>query len=465
MKKLVILIAVLCMLTGLAVPAFAEDARTSLSAGLLAELEENALNGDAQAQYQLGYYYDYGDGKDYSQAHYWYSLAAEQNYAKAFPCMAFLYRYGQGVEADEALAESYFEKAVEFGFLELSEEELGADGLYHAAVLYCEGLGVDADIQKAMNLFLEADSRGCPYSAGYLADIYYYTYGSKEEAFPWYLKAAQSGDVYSMLFTGIFYDYGWGCEEDDAQAVYWFEKAASEGSADAMFRMAEIFYYGGDSVEHDSAKALALYENAVELGSAGASARLASLYRDGAAGLEKNPEKALELFTYAAESGVEWSFGALGDMYYKGLGTEKDYEKAVEWYRKGAEVNFAESLEKLGRMYYFGYGVERDYEKAAECLSGLSDRYTEASYLMGLMYRDGHGVEKDVEQAISCFLSVEAYANSPYRADAQCELGKIFENEFAAVDEALEWYNKAANNGSGEAYKLFVNLYNRLQMQ
>lgn len=65
-----------------------------------------AEQGDASAQYKLGFMYRYGEGvpKDYAEARKWYLKAAEQGNAWARLGLAGLYGRGKGVPEDLVLA-------------------------------------------------------------------------------------------------------------------------------------------------------------------------------------------------------------------------------------------------------------------------------------------------------------------------------------------------------------------------
>lgn len=61
-----------------------------------------AEQGDAEAQFSLGYMYDLGEGfpQDYSEALKWYRLSADQGYAGAQFNLGLMYNYGDGVPKD-----------------------------------------------------------------------------------------------------------------------------------------------------------------------------------------------------------------------------------------------------------------------------------------------------------------------------------------------------------------------------
>lgn len=55
-----------------------------------------------------------------------------------------------------------------------------------------------------------------------------------EEAFEYYLKAADQGDALAQYNLGICYDNGYGVEKDLSEAVIWLRKAADQGNAQAQ---------------------------------------------------------------------------------------------------------------------------------------------------------------------------------------------------------------------------------------
>ena len=71
--------------------------------------EKLANQGNAKAQFNLGYMYDIGQGlpQDYKQAVHWYTKAAEQGYAKAQHNLGILYGNSRGVLQDYVKAHMY----------------------------------------------------------------------------------------------------------------------------------------------------------------------------------------------------------------------------------------------------------------------------------------------------------------------------------------------------------------------
>lgn len=66
---------------------------------------------------------------------------------------------------------------------------------------------------------------------------------------------------------GACYGSGTGLEEDDFEAVYWFQKAAAQGNADACFTLG-MMYAAGKGVKEDYDEAMRWYREAAFQGAA-----------------------------------------------------------------------------------------------------------------------------------------------------------------------------------------------------
>ena len=82
-----------------------------------------ANQGDAQAQFNLGYMYNKGKDvrQDYSQAFNWFQKSANQDYAEAQYNLGLMYANGQGVRQNKVTLKELFGKACENG------NQLGCD--------------------------------------------------------------------------------------------------------------------------------------------------------------------------------------------------------------------------------------------------------------------------------------------------------------------------------------------------
>ena len=76
-----------------------------------------AEQGDAAAQYELGYCYFFGEGveQDMAESVKWWRKAAEQGDAKAQSRLGHCYFFGEGVSKDNAESLKWFRKAADQG--------------------------------------------------------------------------------------------------------------------------------------------------------------------------------------------------------------------------------------------------------------------------------------------------------------------------------------------------------------
>ena len=83
----------------------------------VAELRSDAEQGDAKAQYSLGFLYSKGQGvpQDYVEARKWFLTATEQGHAEAQFNLGVLYDHGQGVPQDYVTAYAWFNLAAAQG--------------------------------------------------------------------------------------------------------------------------------------------------------------------------------------------------------------------------------------------------------------------------------------------------------------------------------------------------------------
>ncbi len=152
-----------------------------------------AEQGDAEAQFSLGYMYYNGQGvpQDYKQAVKWYRKAVEQGYAMGQLFLGVMYHNGQGVPQDYKQAVKWYREAAEQG-LAVAQGGLGT--------MYRLGQGVPQDYKQAVK---------------------------------WYREAAEQGLADAQCNLGIMYYEGDGVPQNYKKAYVWFNLAASQGDADA----------------------------------------------------------------------------------------------------------------------------------------------------------------------------------------------------------------------------------------
>lgn len=227
----------------------------------LAQLQNDATEGKADAQYQLGSIYYNGQGVEtnYTEAVKWFTAAADQGQLQAENKLANCYYCGDGVDKDWNKAAALWRKAADAGDLK-SQYDVGLN--------YQNGEGVTQDDTEAIKWFQKAADRG-------YADAEYmmgHCYGTgkgvdqdRAQAAQWYLKAASQGNVDAEYQLGVYYSEGLGVQQDDHESFKWYMKAAQQGDADSEEQVA-LCYEKGSGVEGDKAKALEWFRKAAQAG-------------------------------------------------------------------------------------------------------------------------------------------------------------------------------------------------------
>ena len=199
-----------------------------------------AEQGDAGAQFNLGFMYEYGKGipQDYVEAARWYRQAAEQGDADAQFSIAIMYDNGQGVPQDDVEAVRWYRQAAEQG---------NTSAQFNLAIMYDSGQGVPQDDVEAVRWYRQAAEQGNASAQFNLALMYTYGEGVPQdyaEAAKWYRQAAEQGNTSAQFNLAIMYDNGQGVPQDDVEAVRWYRQAAEQGDASAQFNLALMYEYG-----------------------------------------------------------------------------------------------------------------------------------------------------------------------------------------------------------------------------
>lgn len=244
---------------------FEQDTNSKTKKDLtLEELRQAALNGDTEAQLDLGYMYLYGVKGvkvDYTQALYFYQLAAEKKSAVALNNLGSLYFNGLGTKVDYKKAMEYFEQAAHLG---------SNDAAVNLAIIY---LGADSknkskqDFDKVFYLLNQAQKTnnsakfllGYAYYTGFFVDRDY------KKAFKLIKEAADAQYDEAQLVLTDFYLDGLGTPKNYNKAIQYLDEAAQQGNSEALIRLADI-YATGTLYTKDIKKAYMLYNVASVLG-------------------------------------------------------------------------------------------------------------------------------------------------------------------------------------------------------
>ena len=166
------------------------------------------------------------------------------------------------------------------------------------------------------------------------------------------------------------YISGDGAGVDYEQARRYFEAAAVQGNADALYGLGKL-YLRKDYSGYAPAKAIEYLEQSAEKDHAFAKYQLGKLLCEGAV-CDKDIARGLKLLEELAEKGVSIAAYLAGKIYLR----EKEWQdikKAILCFQKAAENGNSYAEYQLGKIYYFGTGVRPDAEKGLDYLKASAD--------------------------------------------------------------------------------------------
>lgn len=413
-------------------------------------LEEAVALGSGNAAYRLGAIYEEGmyseDGEpDYQTALSWYEKAATMGDTNGYEYAGRYYLIGLGCEADKEKAKAYYEK----GF--------ALESAYCAvelALMYEEGNGVEENPQKCFEYLKSAEAWEYPYGLFLLGRCYKHSIGTEEDpdkAFEYFKKAADRGNEKALAELAQSYEYAYGVEQDGPLALKYMKASAEKGFPYAEYKTGYYYMYGLEGVAVDYKEALHWLTKASESDYPYAWLELGDFYLYDFDGREEQ-EKAYAYYEKAARQ--DCVNEGLGLCLENGWGVEANEGEAFKYYLKAAEDGYIRAMFYTGLAYYFATGVKQNYPEAFRWFNDASNEgHIPSLYYKGKMLLAGDGCMQDLEEGIALLKT----ATENDEKHAQFDLGNCYlvgkgveENE----DLAMEWFEKAADNGHEEALKI-----------
>ncbi len=240
-----------------------QEFKVGRSSAAFSLLTRAADDGDVDAEYQLGVFYEHGIGRarpDLAEALRWYRKAAADGDRAARNNLGYLYASGRGVIQDYAEAFKWYQLAASSG---------DAAAQSNLAGLYYRGRGIPRNPALAFRWYRAAALNGNAGAQSALGFLYQKGIGVKSDdkkALQWYLAAAQSGHVFAQVKLGDMYEQGRGmAQKDYPKAFEWFHRASVNGRAVAQGKVGR-FYELGLGVKKDLIEAYAWYVLAASAG-------------------------------------------------------------------------------------------------------------------------------------------------------------------------------------------------------
>lgn len=359
--------------------AYSDDADT------LSQVKEQAEAGDANAQFDLGLFFQYGTFSDPDEelGFEWCLKAAKQGLARAQLAIADMYHYGWGVEIDLGEALHWYQAAA-------GQDQ--AEAMSALATMYDCGEGVESDPLMAEKWYLQAAERENITAQLALGHLYRLGItGSIEpdlsQSAKWFIRAAQQGDAESQVNAGVCYWFAEGVEKDYEIAFEWFQLSADQGHCEGQ-RFLSFCYDEGKGVMRNSFEALRWMTEAARNGDGPAHTWLGYWHMNGDNDLPIDLKKAISYFRQGSELGDYLSHVYLGDCYFNGSGVARSERTAVHWYKSGAQAGNAASQHRLATCYRDGTGIEKDEKLFMKWIRRAAEQSeVEAQYELGMHYK------------------------------------------------------------------------------
>lgn len=269
------------------------------------------------------------------------------------------------------------------------------------------------------------------------------------------LKTAEAGNAAAQVALGQRCMPDWfkndtNSAEREHVAALWFQRAASRGSARALFELA-ICYRNGIGVKQDDAEDGKFLRKAADSGYAGAQFAIAVQYR-----VDKNPKEAFKWYVRAANQNHSGAMLAVGEMCEQGEGVAQDRAKAANCYAKAANTDGGMRAEArharfcLDMLSNQGFGILANRQEAVRIYRQAAEAGdAKAEYFLGRILEYGYGLTSDYNEAKAWNRKA---AEGGYGM-AQLLLGESGVLGAETKAERRQWLLKAAGQGVGEAYK------------
>lgn len=310
--------------------------RDNVEAELLKTCQALVKSGDLTGYYNIGFYY-YEQGKAKEAITWWQKGAESKSALSMYRLAGVLYENGETSQAKK-----WYQSCVD-----ASTTNVGKS--------WCmNGLGkiyyLEKDMKESRRWYQLSADLGDP-EGYYRVGMNYGSTKEWQKALDNFLKIKNPNLGTKSLIAEAYSGLG-----DKDQALIWYQKAADDGSADALVNVGVIYY-----VKNDIPNALTTWKKASALGSGTASYKIARVYED-----QKNPEEAAKYDKIGAAQGEIGSIFFYG-FYLQGKG---DYANAKIWYRKGVDKNDPTSMVQLGAILS---AIDNDKAGACELWKKASD--------------------------------------------------------------------------------------------
>ncbi len=212
--------------------------------------------------------------------------------------------------------------------------------------------------------------------------------------------------------------------KNPAAAVWWYERAAQLGCAEAEFNLGRRYFDTHSDVATNAAEGIKWFRQAADHGSTNAEISLGIIYYNGD-GVPVDHAEARYWMERSAAHGQAGEQFLLGQMYYQGDGTARDLSAAFKWMQLAAGQGLPDAQVRLAGFYLRGEGTETNAVEAARWAHAAANQgQPNAQYLLATLYATGEGVPQNPQEAYVWF-SLAALSQAPLALAASNILSEL----------------------------------------
>ena len=193
----------------------------------------------------------------------------------------------------------------------------------------------------------------------------------RDTAFRVCTDEAQKGNVVSQRLLAGLYDRSQ-VPGHDTEAVTWYRRAADAGDLPSMLRLGQLLH-AGKGVPPNALDATTWIKKAAEADYTPAWSTLAERYENGL-GVRRSDKEAFFWWRRLAERNDVPAQAKVGDMYNRGKGIDKDEAAAVTWFQRAADRGNRDAQYGLGMALLRGRGIARSDTLAYSWLKKAADQ-------------------------------------------------------------------------------------------
>jgi TPR repeat protein len=378
---------------------------------------------------------------------------AEQGNPEALYLLGFAHESGQGAEASKEKALEYYRKA---------SEGKHKDAIYRLSFILLASEKEDERDQARQAL--ETAAKDDPaVAARILGEAYLRGLLSPapdpDKAIFWWKRAADAGDVLSVLLIARFYEGQFGFPElkDAKEALANYAKAAGLGNAGAMAAIGSRLL-SGDEKNRDEKKGREWLKKAIAAKEYAAYLALGDYEEN----IKKDLKAALAEYERGKDAGQMDCMLRTADFYLQGKGTEKDVDRGTSLLRKAADAGNPVANLRVAAQYLAAEKPEKVdlITGYTYLLAAANGNLAEAQNELGLLYLSGKLGIADAPAGVAWLTRAAQGGN----AQSQSNLGTLYERGIGGVTKNMEnagqLYTLAANQGHGPATLALARLVN-----